>query len=60
MCTGISAALIETDWQEAGEKIAEGLATIDYAGIAASLFYGLGAALASSRRARLWSVPMTL
>lgn len=47
ICDGISAALIETDWQEAGEKIAEGLATIDYAGIAASLFYGLGAALAS-------------
>lgn len=47
ICDGISTALIETDWQEAGEKIAEGLATIDYAGIAASLFYGLGAALAS-------------
>ena len=47
ICDGISAALIETDWQEAGEKIAEGLATIDYAGIAAILFYGLGAALAS-------------
>ena len=47
ICDGISAALIETDWQEAGEKIAEGLATIDYAGIAANLFYGLGAALAS-------------
>lgn len=47
ICDDISAALIETDWQEAGEKIAEGLATIDYAGIAASLFYGLGAALAS-------------
>lgn len=47
ICDGISVALIETDWQEAGEKIAEGLATIDYAGIAASLFYGLGAALAS-------------
>lgn len=47
VCDGISAALIETDWQEAGEKIAEGFATIDYAGIADSLFYGLGAALAS-------------
>lgn len=47
ICDGISAALIETDWQEAGEKIAEGFATIDYAGIADSLFYGLGAALAS-------------
>lgn len=47
ICDGISAALIETDWQEAGEKIAEGLATIDYAGISESVFYGLGTFLAS-------------
>nr|DAH40238.1 MAG TPA: minor tail protein [Bacteriophage sp.] len=43
----ISAALTEGDWQAVGEKITEGLATIDYAGIADSVFYALGAALSS-------------
>lgn len=43
----LSAALTEGDWQAVGEKIAEGFATIDYVGIADSVFYALGAALSS-------------
>jgi hypothetical protein len=44
---GISAALKETDWQEIGNKVAEFLEQIDWSGISQSLFYAIGAALAS-------------
>ena len=43
----INGILLDTDWQALGNKIADFFAQIDYSGIADSLFYGLGAALAS-------------
>lgn len=43
----LSNALLEVDWQAAGEKIKEGIVSIDYAGIAESLFNALGVALGS-------------
>lgn len=43
----ITSALMATDWQELGNTIADFFANIDYAGVADSVFYGLGTALAS-------------
>lgn len=43
----ISETLITIDWQKIGNQIAEFFAQIDYSGIADSLFFGIGAALAS-------------
>lgn len=51
----INGILLETDWQAIGNKIAQFFAQIDYSGIADSLFYGLGAALASLAEF-LWGV----
>lgn len=43
----VNRALITTDWQSIGNKIAEFFRNIDYSGVASSLFYGIGAVLSS-------------
>lgn len=43
----ISETLITIDWQKIGNQIAEFFTQIDYSGITDSLFFGIGAALAS-------------
>lgn len=43
----IGTFIVETDWQAIGNDIAEFIGNIDWSGLVSSLYYGIGAALAS-------------